>query len=403
MRVRGATAIVVLIATLVAGYGGGSASTGAAQRAAGLEEEEGGFVEEGEPGPRHVQEGEMVAGEEGWVRTPVGVFWTPDGGRTWRPITPPVRDPGLIDGIYFANPRHDWALWDTGREGDSRPSMYRTGDGGRTWRRARLRAYDQFAPVAEVSFSLVDGRELFALTKVDGDPALYFGPLFVSRDAGRHWRALPSPPDAGEVSFETSRRGWIAGGRAGQSLFRTVDGGRTWEEVVPGKPLGSPPPTELESIHDTRWTSYTAPLLGPDGHGILGMVEASEKEGSTEATRAVIWRTNDFGRSWQRSASVELPDSTADYEAREVFVRRGRSRSFIVRDPLGGAYTVVGPDGRAGPLRPSHGLPRDSDGFTFSGARHGFAFPFFGNRSSLSFTADGGRDWTQVPVPRAPR
>jgi photosystem II stability/assembly factor-like uncharacterized protein len=401
MRVRGAIAIVVLIATFVAG--GGSASTGAAQRAAGLEEEEGGFVVgEGEPGPRHPQEGEMVAGEEGWVRTPVGVFWTPDGGRTWRPITPPVPDVGLIDGIYFANPRLGWALWDTGREGDSRPSMYRTSDGGRTWHRTRLRAYDQFAPVAEVSFSLVDGRELFALTKVNGDPALYFGPLFVSPDAGRHWRALPPPPVAGEISFETPRRGWIAGGRSGQSLLRTVDGGRTWQEVVPGKPLGSPPPTELESIHNTRWTSYTAPPLGPDGDGILGMVEASEKEGSTEATEAVIWRTSDFGRSWRRSDRVELPNTTADYGAAEVFIRRGRSRSFIVRDPLGGAYTVVGPDGHAGPLRPSNGLPRDSGGFTFSDARHGFAFPFFGNRSSLSFTADGGRDWTQVPVPRAP-
>jgi hypothetical protein len=55
---------------------------------------------------------------------------------------------------------------------------------------------------------------------------------------------------------------------------------------------------------------------------------------------------------------------------------------------------VVGPDGRAGPVRPIRGL---------SDTRHGFAFPDFTNRSTLSFTEDGGRDWTQVPIPRAPR
>jgi hypothetical protein len=39
-------------------------------------------------------------------------------------------------------------------------------------------------------------------------------------------------------------------------------------------------------------------------------------------------------------------------------------------------------------------------GFTPSDTRHGFAFPAFTNRSTLSFTEDGGRDWTQVPIPR---
>src|ERR1700733_1120448 len=104
MRVRGAIAIVVLVAALVAGCGGGSSSSspGAAanHRAAGREEV--GFLEEGGP------EGEMVAGEEGWVRSGLGVFWTPDGGRTWRPITPPVPDLSLIHGIYFAGPRRGW-------------------------------------------------------------------------------------------------------------------------------------------------------------------------------------------------------------------------------------------------------------------------------------------------------
>src|ERR1700761_25835 len=122
MRVRGAIAIVVLVAALVTGGGGGSSSTRAAKHR-GVGREEVGFLEEGgleeeEEGIVEVegaglQEAEMVAGEAGWVRSEDGVFWPPDGGRTWRPITPPVPHGFAIAGVYFANPRRGWALSDT--------------------------------------------------------------------------------------------------------------------------------------------------------------------------------------------------------------------------------------------------------------------------------------------------
>jgi photosystem II stability/assembly factor-like uncharacterized protein len=376
MRVRGAIAIVVLVAALVAGCGGGSSSTGAAKhRPAGPEER---IFMEGGPGPppagggrappkisrdRFVEEGEMVAGEEGWVRSGVGVFWTPDGGRTWRPITPPVPDVSLIDGIYFAGPRR--------------------------------------------------GHELFALVKVEGDTASNFGPLLVSHDSGRHWRELPTPPpEAGRISFETPRRGWLAGGHPGPALYRTVDGGRTWAGVDPGNPHASPPPEPPEGppeepleeeiqpgLGEIQEDIYTTPLIGPDGHGILGMLEATGREGPN-GTPTVVWRTTDYGRSWHRSATIHLPYVNGTLDANEVLTRRGRSRSFLVHDPVDRFYTVVGPDGHAAPVRPIGSLPRDSSGFTLSDTRHGLAFPSFTNRSTLSFTKDGGRSWTQVPIPR---
>ncbi|HEY2053197.1 MAG TPA: hypothetical protein VGH14_04600 [Solirubrobacterales bacterium] len=285
--------------------------------------------------------------------------------------------------------------------------MYMTRDGGRTWRRIRLRGYDKFVmPAVEASFSLVDGHELFALVKAAGDTASSFGTLLVSRDAGRHWRALPTPPHAGRISFETPRRGWLSGRSPGRGLWRTVDGGRTWVLVEPGKPLGSPsPPKWRESgFRQTRWVDYTTPLIGPGGHGILGMVESTgegiEDEGPT---MTMVWQTDDYGRSWHRRDRIDLPNTTGSLEAGQIFTRRGRSRSFLVHDPRDSAYTVVGPDGRPGPLRPSHGLPLFSGGLSFSDARHGFAFPDFSNGFSLSFTEDGGRTWTQVPVPRAPQ
>jgi photosystem II stability/assembly factor-like uncharacterized protein len=67
---------------------------------------------------------------------------------------------------------------------------------------------------------------------------------------------------------------------------------------------------------------------------------------------------------------------------------------------MSGAHAVVGPDGHFGRLRASRGLARYWQGITFSDAKHGFAFPYSGNGSSLVVTRDGGDTWTPVPVPR---
>jgi photosystem II stability/assembly factor-like uncharacterized protein len=146
------------------------------------------------------------------------------------------------------------------------------------------------------------------------------------------------------------------------------------------------------------------PLIGPGGHGILGTVESTGEgiEGGGP-TLTTVWQTGDNGRSWHRSSRIHLRNTTGPLEATQIFTRHGRSRSFLVHDPRDTVYTVVGPDGRPGPLRPSHGLPPFSGGLSFSNTRHGLALPGFRNRSTLSFTADGGRAWTQVPVPRAPQ
>jgi photosystem II stability/assembly factor-like uncharacterized protein len=403
MRVRAAIAMVILVATVVAGCGG-SSPAGAAKR--GAEEAEGGIVAV-TGGPRDVQEGEMVAGEEGWVHSGLGVFWTRNGGRSWRSITPPVPDGFGIAGVYFANPRRGWALSDKGQEGDIRTLMFMTTDGGRTWRHTRLRAPNLFTSVTQVSFSLVGAHDLFALARESGDTASNFGSLLVSHDSGRHWRALPSPPKAGRISFETPRRGWLAVAWPGLGLYRTVDGGRSWVEVQPGKPPGTPTPKGREpGLHEAIWGAcYTTPLIAPSGYGILGMVEMPDKaeiEG-TAATPAVVLRTADYGRSWHRTARIELPHVSGVFDASYVFARQGRSRSFLFRSPISSAHAVVGPNGHVGPLRPSRGLKRYWQSITLSDAKHGFAFPYSGDGSSLVVTRDGGDTWNPVTVPRAAR
>jgi photosystem II stability/assembly factor-like uncharacterized protein len=349
----------------------------------------------------------MVAGDEGWVRSEVGVFWTRNGGRSWRPITPPVPHGFAIAGVYFASPRRGWALADAGGELEIRASMYRTTDGGRTWHRTSLRGAGFIRGATKVSFSLVGGHELFVMARESGDTASNFGVLLVSHDSGRHWRALPSPPKAGRISFETPRRGWLAVAWPGLGLLRTLNGGRSWVEVQPGKPPGTPTPKGREpGLREAVWGAYyTTPLIGPNGTGILGMVEMPDKseiEGKS-ATPAVVLRTTDDGRSWHRTAKIELPEIGGVFDASEVFAPRGRTLSFFFRSPESGARTVIGPDGHPGPLHPSPDISGYGEVMTFSDTKHGFAFPEYGSHPSLLVTKNGGHTWTPVPVPRAPQ
>jgi hypothetical protein len=56
------------------------------------------------------REAEIVRGDQGWARTGDGVYWTADGGRRWRRITPPTRSPLDIQDVYFRDQRRGWAL-----------------------------------------------------------------------------------------------------------------------------------------------------------------------------------------------------------------------------------------------------------------------------------------------------
>jgi photosystem II stability/assembly factor-like uncharacterized protein len=407
-----ATTAALVALALLAGCGGGSAT--ASHHAPPPEEFSAeGFIEESQA-PNSILGAELVRGEEGWAHTYEGLFWTADGGQTWRPITPPLPDRGGMGGIYFADPRRGWVMSGEGREGDVRVFVYRTTDGGRSWHRSRLRGYNGIIQTRSASFSLVGRDELFALVRFSGDTASNAGELFVSHDGGTHWHVLPQPPQAGRISFEASRRGWLASEYPGPRLWRTVDGGRSWTSVEPGRPprpathSPEPPPEpgakeelpeeEIVTLGHGVNSSYTTPVIGADGHGVLGFVRAPEAHPHVEA---LVFATADGGRTWQRSARIGLPRFGGD-EVGQVFFRRGRSRSLLVLDPSTDAIDVVSAGGRARPLGQSRGLPDRADKLTFSDRRHGLSWSTFGEPPVAASTKDGGRDWERVPLPGPP-
>jgi photosystem II stability/assembly factor-like uncharacterized protein len=232
-----------------------------------------------------------------------GVWKTTDAGRTWVPIFDD-QPTGSIGAIALAPSRPD-VLYVGSGEGLQRPDlstgngMYRSDDGGRTWRHLGLDDAQQIAAI------LVDPRDperVFVAAL--GHP---YGPneqrgVFRSRDGGAHWeRVLYRDPDTGAVALAfdpldagivyadlwAGRQGpWENGAwqGPGSGLFKSKDGGTTWMQLQQGLPTAE------------QGLGRIGIAIAPSARNrIYAVVDAPELGG--------IYRSDDAGESWTRVSS----------------------------------------------------------------------------------------------------
>ncbi len=184
-----------------------------------------------------------------------GVWETDDYGRTWRPIFD--REPTGSIGALAVAPSDPDVIYVGSGEGLQRPDlsvgdgMYKSTDGGRTWTHLGLRHGQQIAAI------LVDPKNPDRLfVAVLGHP---YGPnaergVFRSLDGGRTFqRVLYKGPDTGAVDlafdpsdpatvyavlWEARQAPWEDGVFQGpeSGLWKSTDGGTTWHPLGKGLP-----------------------------------------------------------------------------------------------------------------------------------------------------------------------
>jgi photosystem II stability/assembly factor-like uncharacterized protein len=155
------------------------------------------------------------------------VFVTGDG-TAWRDVTPStIVPPASIDNVAFGAAGQGWLV--ASACGSGQGAIYRTADSGRRWTRYGFHGHS-CAGGANFLLDALDAKRAWVM---QNEPAGSFARLFRTTDGGRTWRGVNAePPDLGAVTFVSARRGWLAGGR----FFQTADGGRTWKR----EPLPAP-------------------------------------------------------------------------------------------------------------------------------------------------------------------
>ncbi|MFN8582991.1 MAG: hypothetical protein U0163_18705 [Gemmatimonadaceae bacterium] len=229
-----------------------------------------------------------------------GVWKSTDYGRTWHPIMD-ASSSGSVGAIAVA-PSNPNVIYVGSGEGLQRPDLstgnglYRSDDAGRTWTHLGLRAGQQ---IPQIAVDPRDPNRLFVA--VLGHP---YGPnaergLFRSSDGGRTFERVlykdentgaidvilaPDDPNTVYAALWESRQAPWENGQwqgPGSGLFKSVDGGTTWQPIMQGLP------------------TYEQGL-GRIGIAVSPSMPRRLYLSIDQITTNAVYRSDDAGASWQR-------------------------------------------------------------------------------------------------------
>jgi photosystem II stability/assembly factor-like uncharacterized protein len=229
-----------------------------------------------------------------------GVWKTTDAGRTWGPIFDD-QPTGSVGAVAVA-PSDPDVLYVGSGEGLQRPDLstgdgvYKSTDGGKTWTNVGLRDGQQIPAI------VVDPRDPDrVLVAVLGHP---YGPnpergVYRTTDGGKTWQKVlgkddntgavalaldPTDPRTVYAALWESRQGpWENGAwqGPGSGLYKSTDGGATWHPLSRGLPTA-----------EQRLGRIGIAVAPSDGKRLYAMVDAPQLGG--------VYRSDDAGESWRR-------------------------------------------------------------------------------------------------------
>jgi len=231
-----------------------------------------------------ILEVQRLDASRGWVLTDSELLWTQDGGASWTPATP-ARGLDQTPSMSLLDDRLGWLAGVDAQHPD-RLAVLGTTDGGRSWASlhvaSRLERDERYTR-AQVFFA--DAQHGWLLGQVATGSAFSMGRLFRTADGGKTWESLPQPPAAGRLFFEDASRGFMTGAPVAEKLHVTEDGGRTWREI------------SLAS----GYALYGMPVFRSAALGSVAVTLPGE------TPKLAIFATRDGGRTWSPEASFDLP------------------------------------------------------------------------------------------------
>jgi photosystem II stability/assembly factor-like uncharacterized protein len=321
-----------------------------------------------------------------------GVWKTLDGGLTWRPVSDTNLKSSSVGAIAIAPSNPDIVYAGMGEtelrgniiQGDG---VYKTTDAGKTWTSMGL---DKTRAIARIRIHPSNPDLVYVAAL--GDP---YGPnpdrgVFRSKDGGKTWeRVLFRDEGTGAVDlamdpqnpnvlyaglWEVSRTPYsLSSGGPGSGLFKSTDGGTTWTELT--KNPGLPKPV---------WGKVGVSVSGANSNRLYAIVEA--KDGG-------IFMSEDGGATWKLVNDDRRIRQRAFYYSR-IYADPQTKDTFYVLNTSMYRSTDAGKTLRA--VRDPHGdnhdlwiAPNDPKRMINT------------NDGGANVTTNGGETWTSQRFPTA--
>jgi photosystem II stability/assembly factor-like uncharacterized protein len=226
-----------------------------------------------------------------------GIWKTTDGGKTFEPVfdDQPVQAIGALavsrsnPDVVWAGTGEAWAIRDSDIMGDG---IYKSTDAGRTWTNVGLRETGRIGRILihptnpEVVYACALGRTTGSQEERG---------VFRTKDGGQTWeRVLFVDPDTGCSGLAMDARDpnvMLAGtwqvvmhtwamfsGGPGSAVYKSTDGGTTWQKLMDGLP--KPPVGKIDVA-----------IAPSDSRRMYALIQTAD-QGS-------LWRSDDAGATWR--------------------------------------------------------------------------------------------------------
>jgi photosystem II stability/assembly factor-like uncharacterized protein len=286
-----------------------------------------------------------------------GVWKTTNNGTTFEPIFEgqPVSAIGAL-AVAPSNPDIVWV--GTGDANSARSSysgdgVYKSTDGGRTWRHMGLADSHHIASIRihprnpDIVYVAAMGH-LFSRNEERG--------LFKTTDGGRTWTKVlyvndrtgvidlvmhPRDPDTlYAATYEKERRPWhFDPGGPGSGIHKTTDGGRTWRRLTAGLPQGKIGRIGLDIYRRNPSILYAVVENANERPPTEEEAKQDRERGVAPAPRAIgnqVFRSDDGGLTWrQMSRDADEVGSKAAYSFNKIRIDPSNDqRIFVTSDAL---------------------------------------------------------------------
>jgi photosystem II stability/assembly factor-like uncharacterized protein len=166
----------------------------------------------------------------GWVSTTNGIVHsTKDGGKTWQ--SKEIGWGSKLEGVFFINQNTGWL------GGTPSGELYHSENGGKSWwKQQQISIEKNYIGIEDVYFLNEKVGWAIGRTWMTNGTRRSQGGIFRTSNGGRTWQAVnigENEPFFDRIYFVDSQYGWLF---SRDNVYRTQDGGKTWNIA-----LGFPP------------------------------------------------------------------------------------------------------------------------------------------------------------------